>query len=85
MFSSGAGRGVCASDYSYNNKVGGAQQPHGATHVVSVSGSLKRLVVSSSCPLYKHRVSYNIIGLGMSLLTYFQKLSNQKEQPELCR
>ena len=80
MFS--RGRDVCVRAI---NQVRGARQPHGATHVASVSGSLKRLVVSTSRPLYKHRVSYNNIKLEMPLLAYFQKLSYRKEQPELSR
>ena len=51
------------------NKVGGAQQPRAATHVASVSGSLKRLVVSTSCPLYKRRVSYIRLGMSVYLLS----------------
>ena len=44
------------------------------------------LAVSASCPLYNHKLSYYrvyYIGLEMSLLTYFRKLSNQKEEPEV--
>ena len=40
------------------------------------------MVVSASCPLYQHKLRYykvSYIRLEMSLLTYFKKLSNQKE------
>ena len=48
---------------------------------------LERLVVSTSLPTVQTQLRFPviIIGLRMSLFTYFQKLSNQKEQTKFSR